>query len=77
MREGERQTNRSRVSVSQNLLPLTLHRASRLTMVTGRVPCDEHKVDPFAYLRDVIARISTYSARAISELFHGNWKAKE
>ena len=32
-------------------------------------------IDPFAYLRDVIDRVSTHPAKEISQLIPSNWKA--
>ncbi len=37
--------------------------------------CKAHAVDPFAYLRDVIARIATHPAKRIEELLVPAWKA--
>jgi len=31
-------------------------------------------IDPFAYLRDILTRISTHPARRIEELLPRNWK---
>lgn len=38
--------------------------------------CKRIGIDPFAYLRDVIARVSTHPARRISELTPRGWKAQ-
>ena len=35
-----------------------------------------HAVEPWAYLRDVLSRVSTHPARALPELCPGNWKPK-
>jgi len=35
-----------------------------------------HGLDPFAYLRDLLARIPTHPNRRIHELFPDNWKAQ-
>ncbi len=37
--------------------------------------CKAHRVDPFAYLRDVIARIATHPAKRIAELLVPEWAA--
>ncbi|MBN2210029.1 MAG: transposase domain-containing protein [Sedimentisphaerales bacterium] len=36
--------------------------------------CKLHGVDPFAYFRDVLARISTHPAARIDELLPAQWK---
>ena len=36
--------------------------------------CKLHGVEPFAYLRDVIARISEHKANKLSELLPQNWR---
>lgn len=36
--------------------------------------CKLCKIDPFAYLRDVLDRVSTYPASGISDLLPANWK---
>lgn len=36
--------------------------------------CKRHAVDPFAYLRDVLERVSTHPARDIAALLPPNWK---
>lgn len=38
--------------------------------------CKRIGIDPFAYLRDVIARVSTHPARRIAELTPLGWKAQ-
>ncbi len=35
--------------------------------------CKDHHIDPFAYLRDVLARISDHSAKRIAELLPSQW----
>ena len=37
--------------------------------------CKRHDVDPFAYLRDVLARLPTHPASRIDELLPHHWKA--
>jgi len=37
--------------------------------------CKACGLDPFAYLRDVIDRVSTHPAKEISQLISSNWKA--
>ena len=39
--------------------------------------CKLNKIDPFAYFRDVLTRISTHPADKIDELLPGNWKKSE
>jgi hypothetical protein len=36
--------------------------------------CRRHAVDPFAYLRDVLERISTHPAKDMAALLPPNWK---
>jgi transposase len=36
--------------------------------------CKLNKIDPFAYFRDVLGRISTHTAGKIDELLPGNWE---
>jgi len=36
--------------------------------------CKLKGIDPFAYFRDVLKRVSTHSANKIDELLPGNWK---
>jgi transposase len=36
--------------------------------------CKLNEVDPFAYFRDVLGRISTHPASRIDELLPGEWK---
>ncbi|UCF21492.1 MAG: transposase domain-containing protein [Gemmatimonadota bacterium] len=38
--------------------------------------CKRIGIDPFAYLRDVIARVSTHPMRRIGELTPRGWKAE-
>ena len=38
--------------------------------------CKNLGVDAFAYLRDVLERISTHPARRISELLPDQWRAR-
>ena len=38
--------------------------------------CHRHKVDPFAYLRDVLARIPSHPHHRLHELLPHNWKPK-
>jgi transposase len=38
--------------------------------------CKNHKIDPQAYLRDVLDRISTHPARRIEELLPDRWQAR-
>jgi len=35
----------------------------------------DHRIDPFAYLRDVLERVSTHLARDIAQLLPANWKS--
>ena len=37
--------------------------------------CKRHHMDPFAYLRDVFARISTHPQNRIGELLPDRWLA--
>lgn len=37
--------------------------------------CKEHRIDPWAYLRDVLARIPTHPDRRRAELLPRNWTA--
>jgi len=39
--------------------------------------CKLNEIDPFAYFRDVLTRISTHPADKIDELLPGNWKKPE
>lgn len=39
--------------------------------------CKLNEIDPFAYFRDVLTRISTHAANKIDELLPGNWKKSE
>jgi transposase len=39
--------------------------------------CRDHQVEPFAYLRDVLARIPTHPDRRRAELLPMNWKAHD
>jgi len=36
--------------------------------------CQRHRIDPFAYLRDVFRRIATHSIKQFDELLPGNWQ---
>jgi len=36
--------------------------------------CKLNKIDPFAYFRDVLGRISTHTASKIDELLPDNWE---
>ena len=36
--------------------------------------CKLNGIDPFAYFRDVLERVSTHPAEAIDELLPNNWK---
>ena len=36
--------------------------------------CDRHKVDPFAYLRDVLTRLAAHPSHRVAELLPGNWQ---
>ena len=49
-------------------------RAAILYSLVGT--CKKIGLDPFAYLRDVIARVSTHPARRITELTPRGWKAQ-
>jgi len=49
------------------------HRAAILyTLVTT---CKAYQINPFAYLRDVIDRVSTHPASRVDELTPRGWKA--
>jgi transposase len=37
--------------------------------------CDRHKVDPFAYLRDVLTRLAAHPMHRLAELLPEQWKA--
>ena len=50
------------------------HRAAILYSLIAT--CKRIDIDPFAYLRDVIARVSTHPMRRISELTPRGWKAQ-
>jgi transposase len=39
--------------------------------------CKRHRVEPFAFLRDLFERVATHPARAIEALFPQNWKAAQ
>jgi hypothetical protein len=39
--------------------------------------CKLNEIDPFAYFRDVLTRISTHPADKIDDLLPGNWKKPE
>jgi len=48
------------------------HRA--MVLLTLVQTCKAHQVDPFAYLRDVIERVSTHPMNRIDELTPRHWK---
>ena len=35
--------------------------------------CQRHKIDPFAYLRDVLGRVAQHSITKLDELLPANW----
>lgn len=37
--------------------------------------CDRHKVDPFAYLRDVLTRLAAHPSHRLAELLPANWQS--
>ncbi len=37
--------------------------------------CKRHQVDPFAYLKDILDRLSTHPADRLGELLHDAWFA--
>ena len=37
--------------------------------------CKDHHMDPFAYLKDVFARISDHPAKRLAELLPTSWNA--
>jgi hypothetical protein len=37
--------------------------------------CKRHDIDPFAYLRDIFERISTYPENRLVQLLPDQWKA--
>ena len=39
--------------------------------------CKLNEIDPFAYFRDILTRVSTHPAERIDELLPGNWKKLE
>ena len=39
--------------------------------------CKRHNVDPFAYFRDVLQRVSTERASEIRRLFPDQWRPRE
>ena len=39
--------------------------------------CKLNELDPFAYFRDILTRVSTHPAERIDELLPGNWKKPE
>ena len=45
-----------------------------MVLLTLVQTCKAHQVDPFAYLRDVIDRVSTHPMSRIDELTPGRWK---
>ena len=49
------------------------HRA--MVLLTLVQTCKAHQVDPFAYLRDIIDRVSTHPMSRIDELTPRRWKA--
>lgn len=36
--------------------------------------CQRKKIDPWAYLRDVLGRIAEHPIQKLDELLPGNWK---
>ena len=38
--------------------------------------CDRHKVDLFAYLRDVLTRLAAHPMCRLAELLPGQWKTR-
>ena len=50
-------------------------RAATLYSLTAT--CRNIGIDPFAYLRDVLARISTHPMRRIEELTPRGWRAQQ
>ena len=38
--------------------------------------CQRHKIDPFAYLRDVLTRIAAHPFKQLAGLLPNNWQAK-
>jgi hypothetical protein len=47
------------------------------TLMSLCATCKELGIDPFAYLRDVLIRVSTHPASRIEELLPDRWKAAE
>ncbi len=45
-----------------------------MVLLTLVQTCKAHQVDPFAYLRDVIDRVSTHPMSRIDELTPRRWK---
>ena len=47
------------------------------TLMSVCTSCKDHGVDPFAYLRDVLDRVSTHPNSRIEELLPDRWKPPE
>jgi transposase len=47
------------------------------TLMSLCTTCKELGIDPFAYLRDVLDRVSTHPHRRIDELLPDRWKPLE
>ena len=45
-----------------------------MVLLTLVQTCKAHQVDPFAYLRDIIDRVSTHPMSRIDELTPRRWK---
>jgi len=60
----------------KNWLFIGSEAAAHRTMVllTLVQTCKAHQIDPFAYLRDIIDRVSTHPATRIDELTPRRWK---
>ena len=50
--------------------------AARRRPRMGRFRCDHVDVDPFVYLRDILARVCTHPASQVHELVPATWKER-
>ncbi|OHB59052.1 MAG: hypothetical protein A2Y12_18435 [Planctomycetes bacterium GWF2_42_9] len=55
--------------------PQSCRKQSQAAIIYSLVAsCKLNKIDPFAYFRDVLGRISTHTASKIDELLPDNWE---